>query len=122
MISLLEAVKPYISSFKGIRLSTRPDYIDDEILTILISGLQITESCVKDVSRLIKQYGFSLGLQMMTGLYKADFESDMYTADEFVKLSPDCVRIYPTVIMKDTDLADLYLNKEYTPYTLDESV
>ncbi len=143
MISLLDAVKPYVSNFKGIRLSTRPDYIDDEILTILkdygVTTIELgaqsmddfvlasnnrghSAQDVKDVSRLIKQYGFSLGLQMMTGLYKADFESDMYTADEFVKLSPDCVRIYPTVIMKDTDLADLYLNKEYTPYTLDESV
>lgn len=143
MISLLEAVKPYINHFKGIRISTRPDYIDDEILTILkdygVTTIELgaqsmddfvlasnnrghSAQDVKDVSSLIKQYGFSLGLQMMTGLYKADFESDMYTADEFVKLSPDCVRIYPTVIMKDTDLADLYLNKEYTPYTLDESV
>ena len=106
MISLLEAVKPYISSFKGIRLSTRPDYIDDEILTILkdygVTTIELgaqsmddfvlasnnrghSAQDVKDVSRLIKQYGFSLGLQMMTGLYKADFESDMYTADEFVK-------------------------------------
>ena len=143
MISLLEAVKPYISSFKGIRLSTRPDYIDDEILSILKGygvttielGAQSMDDMVlsannrghnaqnvKDASNLIKQYGFDLGLQMMTGLYKADFESDIRTAEEFIKLSPDCVRIYPTVIMKDTELADLYLCKEYIPYTLDESV
>lgn len=143
MISLLEAVNPYIKSFNGIRLSTRPDYIDDEVLSILkeygVTTIELgaqsmddnvltannrghSAQDVIDASKLIKHYGFNLGLQMMTGLYKASFESDINTAKEFVKLSPDCVRIYPTVIMKDTELADLYLSKEYVPYTLDESV
>lgn len=143
MISLLEAVKPYINHFKGIRISTRPDYIDESILAILkdygVTTIELgaqsmndyvlaannrghSAQDVKDASNLIKQYGFNLGLQMMTGLYKADFDSDIYTAKEFMKLSPDCVRIYPTVIMKDTELADLYLSKDYIPYNLDESV
>lgn len=143
MVSLLEAVKPYVNSFKGIRLSTRPDYIDDEILTNLkdygVTTIELGAQSmddnvlaannrghsardVKKASELIKQYGFDLGLQMMTGLYKADFTSDLHTSEEFAELSPDCVRIYPTVIMKDTELADLYLNKDYVPYSLDESV
>ena len=63
-------------------------------------------------SELIKSYGFSLGLQMMTGLYKSDIQKDLYTAETFVKINPDTVRIYPTVIMKDTKLAKLYLNGE----------
>ena len=73
-------------------------------------------------SELIKSYGFSLGLQMMTGLYKSDIQKDLYTAETFVKINPDTVRIYPTVIMKDTKLAELYLNGEYTPYSLEKSV
>ena len=73
-------------------------------------------------SKLIKSYGFSLGLQMMTGLYKSDIQKDLYTAETFVKINPDTVRIYPTVIMKDTKLAELYLNGEYTPYSLEKSV
>ena len=59
---------------------------------------------------------------MMTGLYKSDIQKDLYTAETFAKINPDTVRIYPTVIMKDTKLAELYLNGEYTPYSLEKSV
>ena len=143
MVSLLEAVKPYLDNFKGIRISTRPDYINDEVLSVLKSfgvttielGAQSMDDEVlkannrghnsQDVinaSELIKKYSFNLGLQMMTGLYKSFPESDLHTAKEFIKLNPDCVRIYPTVIMKDTALADLYNSGEYKPYTLEQSV
>lgn len=143
MISLLEAAKPYINKFKGIRLSTRPDYINDEILILLKNynvttielGAQSLDNSVliannrghssEDVinsSVLIKNYGFNLGLQMMTGLYKSDYNKDLYTANEFIKLNPDCVRIYPTVIMKNTQLERLYNLGKYIPYTLEQSV
>ena len=143
MISLLESVQPFIDKFCGIRLSTRPDYIDDDIL-VLLKKYNVTTSelgaqsmadevltfnqrghssdDVRKASELIKSYGFNLGLQMMTGLYKSDFDKDRYTANEFVKLRPDCVRIYPTVVMKNTELEKLYKSKVYIPYTLDESV
>ncbi|MBQ5347927.1 MAG: radical SAM protein, partial [Ruminococcus sp.] len=86
MISLLEAAKPYISNFKGIRLSTRPDYIDDEILILLkkynVTTIELGAQSMNDTvlnannrghnsddvinsSNLIKSYGFNLGLQMM---------------------------------------------------------
>lgn len=143
MISLLEATKPFISRLAGIRISTRPDCIDKEILDILksykVTSIELGAQsmvdavlnannrghCADDVvnaSKLIKEFGFSLGLQMMTGLYISDFEKDIYTAQQFIALKPDTVRVYPTVIMKDTDLADYYLNGDYKPYTLDESV
>lgn len=143
MVSLLDATKDYIDKFAGIRISTRPDYIDKEVLDILKSyrvtsielGAQSMNDevlaannrghCAEDViraSELIKQNGFSLGLQMMTGLYKSDFEKDLYTANQFVHIKPDTVRIYPTVIMKNTELADLYLDGKYIPYTLEQSV
>lgn len=143
MISLLEAAKPYISRFYGIRISTRPDYIDDEVLSLLkaygVTSVELgaqsmddtvlaannrghSAADVVDASKLIKGFGFSLGLQMMTGLYKSDFNKDIYTAKQFIKLKPDTVRIYPTVIMKDTELADLYLSKDFKPYTLSQSV
>lgn len=143
MTELLDATKGYIQKFKGIRLSTRPDCVDNEVLEILKSynvtsielGAQSMDEKVlelnerghtaKDVinaSKLIREYGFSLGLQMMTGLYGSDFYKDIYTADEFIKLRPDTVRIYPTVIMKDTKLAQLYLSGKFKPYSLEESV
>ncbi len=143
MLSLLEAVKPYINKFIGIRISTRPDYINDEIL-ILLKNYNVTtielgaqsmsdkvlnannrghsSDDVRKASELIKKYGFNLGLQMMTGLYMSDYESDIYTAKEFIKLNPDCVRIYPTVVMRNTELESLFLRKKYIPLTLNESV
>lgn len=143
MLELLNATKPFINSFSGIRLSTRPDCIDDEVLSVLKKygvtsielGAQSMDNSVLELnnrghnaedvvkaSKLIKDNGFSLGLQMMTGLYGSDFEKDIKTAESFVALKPDTVRIYPTVIMKNTALAELYTLGQYVPYTLDESV
>ena len=143
MLSLLEAAKPYINSFKGIRISTRPDYIDDDILILLkkynVTTIELGAQSMRDevlaansrghsarqvreAFKLIRSYGFNAGLQMMTGLYKATPELDMLTAKEFVKLNPDCVRVYPTVVIKDTELAGLFKSGEYKPYTLEESV
>ena len=143
MLDLLNATKPFINSFSGIRISTRPDCIDDEVLAVLKEygvtsielGAQSMDNSVLELnnrghnaedvlkaSKLIKDNGFSLGLQMMTGLYGSDFEKDIKTAESFIALKPDTVRIYPTVIMKNTALADLYTSGQYVPYTLEESV
>lgn len=59
---------------------------------------------------------------MMTGLYGSDFEKDLATARSFIALRPDTVRIYPTVVMKQTALEKYYLEGRYQPYTLEESV
>ena len=59
---------------------------------------------------------------MMTGLYGSDFDKDRHTAEEFIALEPDTVRIYPTVVMKGTALEKYFLNGRYKPYTLGESV
>ena len=143
MVSLLDATAPYIDRFKGIRISTRPDAINDEILNILKSykvtsielGAQSMVDSVLDAnnrghscddvvqaSRLIKEYGFSLGLQMMTGLYKSTAKFDLETAKKFIELKPDTVRIYPTVVMKDTTLETVYLNGDYKTMSMEETV
>lgn len=143
MVTLLNATKPYIDKFHGIRISTRPDYIDDDILSLLksygVTSIELgAQSMCDDVlsanerghnsdsvikaSTLIKQYGFSLGLQMMTGLYKSDNKKDIYTAQQFINLAPETVRIYPTIVMKDTKLAALYSNGEYSPQSLCDAV
>ena len=143
MISLLDATAPYIDRFKGIRISTRPDCIDDEVLTLLrsykVSSIELgaqsmsdevltandrghTAEDVRTASKLIKRYGFSLGLQMMTGLYKSFDELDRQTAIEFIALRPDTVRIYPTIVMKGTRLGELYEEGAYHPQELDSAV
>ncbi len=143
MLELLTAAKPFTEVFKGIRISTRPDCIDDDVLALLKEygvtsielGAQSMDNSVLELnnrghkaedvvnaSKRIKEFGFSLGLQMMTGLYASDFDKDIKTAESFIALKPDTVRIYPTVIMKNTDLADFYNSGKFVPYTLDESV
>ena len=144
MISYLETAEAFVGEdFGGIRISTRPDAIDEEILEILkkysVTSIELgAQSMCDDVlslnerghsaedtrraARLIKEHGFSLGLQMMTGLYGSSREKDMYTARQFVELKPDTVRIYPTVVLEGTRLAEYYKNGMYTPETLEESV
>lgn len=144
MVSLLTAAKCLLDKygFEGIRVSTRPDFIDDEVLSILkeygVTSIELgaqsmndevlrlntrghTAEDVRRASHLIKQHGFSLGLQMMTGLYGSDFEKDYYTAREIIKLHPDTVRIYPTVVLKNTYLAELFLKGEYLPPTAEQT-
>lgn len=145
MIELLNAAYPFIKNgeFKGIRLSTRPDYIDEKILAILkkfgVTSIELgaqsmndevlkannrghSRQDVIDASNLIKNTGFSLGLQMMTGLYKTTKERDIKTAEDFISLKPDTVRIYPTVVIKGTKLQELYDSGEYIPFDVEQSV
>ncbi|MGN1467189.1 MAG: elongator complex protein 3 [Ruminococcus sp.] len=143
MLALLKTANKYIDKFYGIRISTRPDCIDEEILDILkfygVTSIELgaqsmcddvllanrrghTAQHIADASVLIKSRGFSLGLQMMTGLYKSSVEKDIYTALQFIKIKPDTVRIYPTVILDNTYLGKLYKNNEYITYSLNESV
>lgn len=145
MLLLLNATKPYISSgeFYGIRISTRPDKIDNEVLMLLkqygVTSIELgAQSMCDDVliannrghsvediinaSNLIKKYDFLLGLQMMTGLYKSDYQKDLYTAKKISELNPDTVRIYPTVIMENTELGNLFKRGEYSSLTFEETV
>lgn len=144
MISLLETAKPFIDngSFCGIRISTRPDAIDEEVLEILKSykvtsielGAQSTDSDVlllnhrghtrDDIikaSKLIKEKGFSLGLQMMTGLLGDTPKKSLATCEDIISLKPDTVRIYPTVVLDGTYLGELYKSGQYKPQTLEEA-
>lgn len=139
MLELLEAAKPFIGNgkFRGIRISTRPDYIDGEILDLLKSyGVTAIElgaqsmvnsvleanergHTVEDVfnaSSLIRSYGFELGLQMMVGLYKSTEKNEFETIDKIIEICPDTVRIYPVVVLKGTKLAELLKSGEYEPF------
>lgn len=127
----------------GIRISTRPDAIDREILEELkahgVTAIELgaqsmddevlrlnhrghTREAVDIASRLIKAHGFSLGLQMMTGLLGDTAEKSIYTAEKIAELKPDTVRIYPTIVLKNTYLGELYEAGEYIPQALEEAV
>ena len=145
MMYLLSCANVYVKdgTVKGIRVSTRPDAINCRVLDILKQygvtaielGAQSTDENVLllnkrghsaedifKVSALIKSYGFSLGLQMMTGLYGATAEKDAKTVEDFIKIAPDTVRIYPTIVLKKTALALLVEKGEYQPPSLEESI
>ena len=144
IIACLETAYPYVKTqFGGIRISTRPDCINEEILSVLkkygVTAIELgAQSMKKDIldknerghspedtfkaAELIKSFGFSLGLQMMTGLYGSTPEDDIYTAECFIKIKPDTVRIYPTVVLENTKLSELYKSGEYAPYGFDETV
>ena len=138
---------PYKYKEKGIiqeiRLSTRPDAIDGEILNNLKKykvdtielGVQSLDEDVLNASdrghgvedvfnsvELIKSYGFNLGLQMMVGLPKDNMEKSIGTAKKLIEMSPDLVRIYPTLVIKDTYLEKLYEIGEYKALTIEEAV
>ena len=144
MTELLAAAYRYVEngSFKGIRISTRPDAIDGEICRILKSygvtavelGAQSmddnvlrlnrrghTAEDVVNASKKLKSFGFELGLQMMTGLYGSSDDDSIDTAKKIIALNPATVRIYPTVVIGGTELAELYKSGEYVPQTVDSA-
>ncbi len=145
MVSLLSAAAPFVrdGTFAGIRISTRPDYIDNEVLSLLkkygvtsielgaqsmddrvleLNGRGHTAKQVEDAAKLIKSYDFTLGLQMMTGLYGDTAEGSFQTAQKLAALNPENVRIYPTIIMRGTQLGEIYLKGEFKTLSLDETV
>lgn len=128
---------------ESIKLSTRPDYINEENLELLkkysvrcielgvqsmaddvlyVSKRGHTSQDVKVASKLIKKYKFELGHQIMIGLPNSTEEKEIYTIKECLKLKPDVIRIYPVYVLKDSKLYDMAINKEYMPLTLEEAI
>ena len=141
----LKIVHPFIESAQvnGIRISTRPDYIDDENLNLLKEngvttielGAQSLDDEVliaskrghsaKDVataSKLILQYAFRLGLQMMIGLPGDTSEKSKMTAQKIIDLGAHETRIYPCLVIRNTLLASQFQANEYLPIRLDDAV
>ncbi|MCI8608687.1 MAG: radical SAM protein [Firmicutes bacterium] len=128
---------------KKIHLSTRPDYIDTAVLDNLrrydvdvielgvqsfdddvlrTSGRGHNSAVVYESSRLIQEYGFTLGLQLMIGLPGDTLEKDIFSAREAVKIGPSLARLYPTVVLRNTALYRMYQKGTYIPMTEQEAV
>lgn len=131
------------SCYNGIRCSTRPDCIDEETVRILKDfGMTFVElgaqsmsdevlaanerghsaQDVRTAAQMIREGGMGLGLQMMTGLYRDTEEAVLQTAREFIALHPDTVRVYPTVILKNTRLGELFERGEYRSFGFERTV
>ena len=142
---LLSAANEYIKAGKvdSIRISTRPDYINQDILDLLKKynvqtielGVQsandfILNKCkrghsfddVKNASKLIRKNKIRLGHQMMVGLPESSQKDEIETAKKLIRLHPKMVRIYPVLVIKDTKLAEDYASGEYKPNTVEQAV
>ncbi|MDR4507728.1 MAG: radical SAM protein [Candidatus Brocadiaceae bacterium] len=130
-------------SISGIRLSTRPDYINKTVLELLKkygvttielgaqssnrevlnkSGRGHTFEDIRNASHLIRTYGFELGLQMMIGLPADTYERSIQTANDIVSFGAGNTRIYPAIVVKGTVLEKLYQKKQYIPLSVDQAV
>lgn len=142
---LLQAAYEYIENKKidSIRISTRPDYINKEILKMLKKykvqtielGVQSSNDYilkrsnrghnfeqVKKASRLIRWNRFKLGHQMMVGLPESTRIDEINTARALIKLKPKMVRIYPVLVIKNTKLEEEYNEGIYQPITVTQAV
>ena len=142
---LLEAAKAAMDAgeIDGIRLSTRPDAISEEIASRLrtygvdtvelgaqsmddevlrLSGRGHSAADVDKASQIVKAAGLSLILQMMTGLPGDRDEKSIETAKKLIALRPDGVRIYPTVIVRDTALYELWQRGAYREHSVEDAV
>ena len=77
---------------------------------------------VKKASKLIRFYGFTLGHQMMVGLPESTMQDEINTAKELIKLKSKIVRVYPVLVIKETELEEEYKKGEYTPLTVTQAV
>ncbi len=144
-IELLSTAYEFIKSKKvdSIRISTRPDYINKEVLkrlkkykvkTIELgvqsandyilkkAGRGHTFEDVKKASKLIRLYGFKLGHQMMVGLPESTKLDEINTAKQLIKLKPKMIRIYPVLVIKGTELEKQYNKGKYKPLTVVQAV
>ncbi len=141
---LLEAAYAYLEAgrISDIRISTRPDCIDIETAENLKRfGVGIVELGVQSMDeevlalcnrghssqdvleavKLLKEYGFTVGVQMMVGLPGDCEEKTLKTAHELIRLKPDIARIYPALVIKNTYMEEMYLRGEFIPLTVEEA-
>lgn len=143
--AFLKVAKEYkdMGLIDKIHMSTRPDYIDKKILDnlkaydadIIELGVQSFDPevlaasnrghTVDDVHKacdLIKEYGFDLGIQLMIGLPEDTPEKCIYSANECVKIAPSIARLYPTIVLNDTELYNMYKQGTYHALSTEEAV
>ena len=141
----LDAVQPYLDKglINGIRCSTRPDYItqqrvkeikhlgmlnielgaqstDNEVLKHCKRGHSFED--IAEASQIILSEGITLGLQMMIGLPSSSEATDMQTAQDIVRLGAKETRIYPCIVVKDTELEIMHNSGEYQALTIEDAV
>ncbi len=141
----LQIASPYVRSglVEGIRISTRPDYINNEVVKLLKkhhvttvelgaqsmhddvlqkSGRGHTVKDIEQAAALIKGAEISLGLQMMIGLPGDTAEKSLQTAKKIIALKADNSRIYPSLVIRDTAMEQLWLEGSYKALSLEQAI
>ncbi|MGA7875540.1 MAG: radical SAM protein [Desulfoferrobacter sp.] len=142
---ILDKVSPYIESgvFTGVRFSTRPDCMGKNVCSVLADypiqtvelGVQALCDEVLDSSRrgysseqvrqaaeAVRRFGWELGFQLMPGLPGDSREKFRETVSRAIAMKPDFVRLYPTVVLKNTVLAGWHYEKTYRPLSLEDAI
>lgn len=141
----LQVAKLYLDKgiIDGIRLSTRPDFIDEKVLQLLkmfgVTTIELgaqsmddevliqserghTAEDVEKASGLIIAAGFRLGLQMMVGLPGDTLEKALFTTQKIISLGAKETRIYPALVIKGTRMEDWYNRRIYRPLSMEEAI
>ena len=142
-IEYLNLIKPYLSDIKGIRISTRPDCINAEKLiflkksgvTTIELGIQSFDNLVLKASKReysadkavnacnsVTEFGFELVIQLMPGLPEDTLDTYLKSINKAISLHPQGLRLYPTIVLKQTVLEKWYLKGDYTPISLTEAI
>ena len=142
---LLGTIAPFLEQgrVQSLRLSTRPDYIDQDKVTLLaryhVSTVELgvqsmnnrvlaaakrghTSADVDQAVPVLRQAGMEIGIQLMLGLPEDTRTTLRNTVDRVISLQPDFVRIYPLLVVQQSTLAEHYRQGEYTPLSLDQAV
>jgi histone acetyltransferase (RNA polymerase elongator complex component) len=142
---LLDAAASLISegAVHSIRVSTRPDDIDEARLDTLVAhgvraveigaqsmddgvlrkaGRGHTADDVRRAAALCRGKGLETGLHLMAGLPGESRHSFETSVAEAIRIAPDTVRIHPVLVFRDTELARLYEQGEYRPLSLEEAL
>lgn len=140
---LFELTKPFLAQISSIRISTRPDFINEKILgfckanqvKVIELGIQSFSDDVLYASKrgydsqtavsacnLIKKHDFKLVIQLMPGLPDFSEKSIKETVKTTIRIKPDFVRIYPTIVLKKTVLEKWYREHRYLPLTIEKAV
>ena len=140
--NLIDAVIPWIKTdhIHSIRVSTHSLLVDDinisflkdNFVQVVELGIQSTNNdvlsavgrpcrfaTVQDAVKSIRKRNLSLGLQLMPGPPKDDESTFLQSVKDVIDLRPDFVRIYPTLVIRNTTLFEMYSRGEYLPWSLD---
>ena len=141
--SYFAQITPYFDDKTFFRVSTRPDFLDYEILQFLKSmkvntielGIQsfadkVLVACKRgynteiavNACKMVLSQGFNLSVQFLIGLPEEDLECIKHNIEKLIEIKPDFVRLYPLLVLKETELDDLYKNGAYKPLSLDDAV